>query len=43
MNLVTEAVKQIRGSAVTQVKNAKLALVTTCDATPNAAILLKGE
>jgi len=43
MNLVTEAVRQIRGSAVTQVKNAKLALVTTCDATPNAAILLKGE
>ena len=43
MNLVTEAVKQIRGSAVMQVKNAKLALVTTCDATPNAAILLKGE
>lgn len=43
MNLVTEAVRQIRGSAVTQVKNAKLALVTSCDATPNAAILLKGE
>jgi acetyl-CoA acetyltransferase len=43
MNLVTEAVRQIRGSAATQVKNAKLALVTTCDATPNAAILLKGE
>ena len=43
MNLVTEAVRQIRGSATTQVKNAKLALVTTCDATPNAAILLKGE
>ncbi len=43
MNLVTEAVKQIRGTAISQVKNAKLALVTTCDATPNAAILLKGE
>tara|TARA_B100000287_G_scaffold420602_1_gene460186 strand:+ start:1489 stop:2637 length:1149 start_codon:yes stop_codon:yes gene_type:complete len=43
MNLVTEAVRQIRGSATSQVKNAKLALVTTCDATPNAAILLKGE
>jgi acetyl-CoA acetyltransferase len=43
MNLVTEAVKQIRGTAISQVKEAKLALVTTCDATPNAAILLKGE
>ena len=43
MNLVTEGVKQIRGLANAQIKNAKLALVTTCDATPNAAILLKGE
>ena len=43
MNLVTEAVRQIRGSATSQVNNAKLALITTCDATPNAAILLKGE
>ena len=43
MNLVTEAVRQIRGSATSQVNYAKLALVTTCDATPNAAILLKGE
>ena len=43
MNLVTEGVKQIRGLANAQIRNAKLALVTTCDATPNAAILLKGE
>ena len=43
MNLVTEAVRQIRGESSAQIKNAKLALVTTCDATPNAAIILKGE
>ena len=43
MNLVTEGVKQIRGSSFNQVKNAKLALITTCDATPNAALILKGE
>ena len=43
MNLITEGVKQIRGSSFNQVKNAKLALITTCDATPNAALILKGE
>jgi len=43
MNLVIEGVRQIRGTSTSQVKNAKLSLVTTCDATPNAAILLKGD
>ena len=42
MNLVIEGVRQIRGSSSSQVKHANLSLVTTCDATPNAAILLKG-
>ena len=43
MNLVIEGVRQIRGTSTSQVKDAKLSLVTTCDATPNAAILLKGD
>ena len=43
MNLVVEGVRQIRGTSTSQVKDAKLSLVTTCDATPNAAILLKGD
>jgi acetyl-CoA acetyltransferase len=42
MNLVLEAVRQIRGSSSSQVKQVNLSLVTTCDATPNAALLLKG-
>ena len=42
MNLVLEAVRQIRGNSTSQVQNAKLSLVTTCDATPNAAILFRG-
>ena len=42
MNLVVEAVRQIRGSSSSQVNQVNLSLVTTCDATPNAAILLKG-
>lgn len=43
MNLVIEGVRQIRGTSTSQVKDAKLSLVTTCDSTPNAAILLKGD
>ena len=42
MNLVIEAVRQIRGSSSSQVNQVNLSLVTTCDATPNASILLKG-
>ena len=42
MNLVVEAVRQIRGLSSSQVNQVNLSLVTTCDATPNAAILLKG-
>jgi|TARA_B110000263_G_C15300194_1_gene507561 acetyl-CoA acetyltransferase len=43
MNLVIEGVRQIRGTSTSQVSGANLSLVTTCDATPNAAILLRGD
>ena len=43
MNLVLEAVRQIRGSSSSQLKQVNLSLVTTCDATPNAALLLRGS
>ena len=43
MNLVVEGVRQIRGVSTSQIANAKVSLVTTCDATPNGAILFKGE
>lgn len=41
LNLATEAVRQLRGEASTQIHNAKVALVTGCDITPNGAILLR--
>lgn len=41
LNLVTEAVRQLRGTATTQIADARLALVTGCDATPNGALLLR--
>ncbi|MCP5395255.1 MAG: lipid-transfer protein [Sphingomonadaceae bacterium] len=40
-NLALEAVRQLRGEATTQVPNARLALVTGCDVTPNGALLLR--
>lgn len=40
-NLVTEAVRQLRGSAVNQVTNAGTCLVSTCDSTPNGALILR--
>jgi len=43
MNLVVEGVRQIRGDSSSQIQNAKVSLVTTCDATPNGAILFRGE
>tara|TARA_B110000967_G_scaffold49141_1_gene50030 strand:- start:979 stop:1674 length:696 start_codon:yes stop_codon:yes gene_type:complete len=43
MNLVLEAVRQIRGTSSSQVNHANLSLVTTCDSTPNAALLLRGD
>lgn len=43
MNLVTEAVRQVRGEAVTQIDGAKTCLVTGCDSTPNGALLLRRD
>ncbi|OCC25145.1 lipid-transfer protein [Croceicoccus estronivorus] len=43
MNLATEAVRQLRGTATTQIADARLALVTGCDATPNGALLLRRD
>ena len=43
LNLMTEAVRQIRGEASTQIADARLALVTGCDATPNGALLLRND
>ena len=41
MNLALEAVKQMRGNALTQVTGAQTCLVTSCDTTPNGAIVLR--
>ena len=41
MNLITEAVRQLRGTAVNQVVAARTCLVTGCDSTPNGAVLLR--
>ncbi len=41
MNLLTEAVRQLRGQAANQVNNAETCLVATCDSTPNGALVLR--
>jgi acetyl-CoA acetyltransferase len=41
MNLLTEAVRQLRGTAPCQIYNAETCLVTTCDSTPNGALVLR--
>ncbi|OCC25611.1 lipid-transfer protein [Croceicoccus estronivorus] len=41
MNLATEAVKQLRGDALTQIEGASTCLVTSCDTTPNGALVLR--
>lgn len=41
MNLAAEGVRQMRGSAVSQIHGAQTCLVTGCDSTPNGAILLR--
>lgn len=43
LNHVTEAVRQLRGTATTQIAGAHVALVTGCDVTPNGALLLRGD
>ena len=40
MNLITEAVKQLRGDAMNQVADCETCLVTSCDVTPNGALVL---
>lgn len=40
-NLVTEGVRQLRGTAVNQVEGAETCLVSTCDSTPNGALVLR--
>jgi acetyl-CoA acetyltransferase len=41
MNLVTEAVRQIRGTSTAQVANCKVSLVTSAAAVPTGAVLLR--
>lgn len=41
MNLVTEGVRQLRGTAATRIEGAETCLVTGCDSTPNGAMLLR--
>ncbi|HQR02779.1 MAG: lipid-transfer protein [Proteobacteria bacterium] len=40
-NLITEGVRQLRGTAQNQVAGAATCLVTSCDATPTSALLLR--
>jgi acetyl-CoA acetyltransferase len=40
-NLVTEAVRQLRGTAAAPVAGARTCLVSTCDSTPNGALILR--
>ena len=41
MNLFTEAVKQLRGEALSQIPDCETCLVTSCDSTPNGALVLR--
>ena len=41
VNLVTEAVRQLRGTAINQVADAATGLVSSCDSTPNGALILR--
>jgi acetyl-CoA acetyltransferase len=41
MNLAIEAVKQLRGTALTQIDGARTCLLTSCDTTPNGALVLR--
>ncbi|MEZ5709830.1 MAG: lipid-transfer protein [Blastomonas sp.] len=41
MNLAVEAVKQLRGEAINQIADAGTCLVTSCDTTPNGALVLR--
>jgi acetyl-CoA acetyltransferase len=41
VNLVTEAIRQLRGTAINQVADAATCLVSSCDSTPNGALILR--
>lgn len=41
MNLIVEAVRQLRGEAGNQIDGAETCIVTSCDATPTGALLLR--
>lgn len=41
MNLALEAVKQMRGTSLNQIASAQTCLVTSCDTTPNGALILR--
>tara|TARA_R110001592_G_scaffold363371_1_gene685492 strand:- start:100726 stop:101886 length:1161 start_codon:yes stop_codon:yes gene_type:complete len=41
LNLITEGVRQLRGESTSQVADASVCLVTSCDSTPNGALLLR--
>ncbi len=43
LNLVTEGVRQIRGTSTAQVEGARTCLVTSGEGVPTSAILLRGE
>ncbi|MCX7057600.1 MAG: lipid-transfer protein [Proteobacteria bacterium] len=43
MNLVVEAVRQVRGTSTAQVPGTEFSLVTSCDSTPNGALILRGK
>jgi len=43
MNLVTEGVRQVRGTSTAQVEGAKVSLVTSAAAVPTGALLLRGD
>ncbi len=42
-NLVTEGVRQIRGASPNQVVDARNCFISTCDSTPNGALILRRE
>lgn len=42
-NLVSEAMRQMRGTAVNQVTDAETCLISTCDSTPNGALILQNQ
>ncbi len=41
LNLIVEAVRQVRGTSTAQVPDVDYSLVTACDSTPNGALLLR--